>query len=215
MSFASYNVPITKDGTLPVRLFGEKLNIKRLQEKKIPWLICYGTEDDLVEKETALAPLDFIDAEVTPFPKGHVAIATSWSSPDSACALHKRFGDGKYRGPVLFHMDLDAALNKAAGEASAKAKSPSKEAKPTSTARVQPKTRAATKTLVKKTQPVPETTPKKNPGESVVKVENLSSAIKKPVKLAEAETLQTAPQKKDTPKAPSPTPALKKRDNKP
>ncbi len=116
MSFASYNVPITEDGTLPVRLFGNELNLKRLKEKKIPWLICYGTEDDLVEKETALAPLDFIDAEVTPFPKGHVAIATSWSSPDSACALHTRFGEGNYRGPVLFHMDLDAALTKAASE---------------------------------------------------------------------------------------------------
>jgi hypothetical protein len=97
-------------------LFGNELNLKRLKEKKIPWLICYGTEDDLVEKETALAPLDFIDAEVTPFPKGHVAIATSWSSPDSACALHTRFGEGNYRGPVLFHMDLDAALTKAASE---------------------------------------------------------------------------------------------------
>jgi hypothetical protein len=116
MSFASYNVPITEDGTLPVRLFGNELNLKRLKEKKIPWLICYGTEDDLVEKETALAPLDFIDAEVTPFPKGHVAIATSWSSPDSACALHTRFGEGNYRGPVLFHMDLDAALTKTAPE---------------------------------------------------------------------------------------------------
>jgi hypothetical protein len=83
------------------------LNLKRLKEKQIPWLICYGTGDDLVEKETALATLDFIDAEVTPFPKGHVAIATSWSSPDSACALHTRFGDGNYRGPERFHMDLE------------------------------------------------------------------------------------------------------------
>ncbi len=116
MSFASYNVPITTDGTLPVKLFGNTLNLKRLKEKKIPWLICYGTEDDLVEKETALAPLDFIDAEVTPFPKGHVAIATSWSFPESACALHTRFGKGNFRGPVLFHMDLDAALTKAAPE---------------------------------------------------------------------------------------------------
>ena len=116
MSFASYNSPITEDGTLPVELFGNKLNLKRLQEKKIPWLICYGTGDDLVEKETALAPLDFIDVEVTPFPKGHVAIATSWSSPDSACALHTRFGEGNYRGPVRFHMDLDAALTEAALE---------------------------------------------------------------------------------------------------
>ncbi len=122
MSFASYNVPITEDGTLPVRLFGKKLNLKRLKEKKIPWLICYGTDDDLVEKETALAPLDFIDAEVTPFPKGHVAIATSWSSPDSACALHTRFWEGNYRGPVLFHMDMDAALTEALSETSKESK---------------------------------------------------------------------------------------------
>jgi len=117
MSFASYNVPIADDGTLPVRLFNKDLNLKRLQEKNIKWLICYGTHDDLVEKETALAPLDHIEAEVTPFPKGHVAIATSWSAPDSACALHTRFGEENYRGPVLFHMDMEAALTKEAEEA--------------------------------------------------------------------------------------------------
>ena len=113
ISFASYNTPITADGTLPVRLFGGELNLKRIKEKKIPWLICYGVHDDLVEKETALAPLDHLNAEVTPFPKGHVAIATSWSFPHSDCALHTRFGDGDYRGPVRFHMDLDMALDKA------------------------------------------------------------------------------------------------------
>ena len=113
MSFASYNAPISADGTLPVRLFGNKLNLTRLKEKPIPWLICYGTHDDLVEKETALAPLDHVEAEVTPFPKGHVAIATTWSAPDSACALNSRFGDGNYRGPVRFHMDMDAAFTKA------------------------------------------------------------------------------------------------------
>ena len=112
MSFASYNEPIASDGTLPIKLFNKKLNLKRLKEMGIPWLICYGEGDDLVEKETALAPLDFIEAEVTPFPKGHVAIATSWSDPNSACALHTRFGDGNWRGPVLFQMDLDAALRK-------------------------------------------------------------------------------------------------------
>ncbi len=106
MSFASYNTPIASDGTLPVKLFGRKLNLKRLQEKKIPWLICYGEHDDLVEKETALAPLDFVDAEVTAFPKGHVAIATSWSDPNSAYALHTRFADGT-RGPVRFQLDLE------------------------------------------------------------------------------------------------------------
>ena len=107
ISFASFNTPITEDGTLPVQLFGKKLNLKRIREKNLPWLICYGIHDDLVEKETALAPLDHLEAEVTPFPKGHVAIATSWSSPKSACALHTRFGEGNHRGPVRFHMDLD------------------------------------------------------------------------------------------------------------
>ena len=110
ISFASYNTPITADGTLPVQLFGRKLNLKRITEKRIPWLICYGTQDDLVEKETALAPLDYVPAEVTPFPKGHVAIATSWSDPKSACALHTRFGEGNWRGPVRFQLDLNDAF---------------------------------------------------------------------------------------------------------
>jgi hypothetical protein len=112
MSFDSYNIPITEDGTLPIKLFGKKLNLKRLRQKKIPWLICYGESDDLVEKETALAPLDYIDAEVTAFPKGHVAIATSWSHPNSACALHTRFGEKNYRGPVRYQLDLDADFNR-------------------------------------------------------------------------------------------------------
>jgi hypothetical protein len=110
ISFASYTIPITADGTLPIQLFGRKLNLKRITEKGIPWLICYGTQDDLVEKETALAPLDYVPAEVTPFPKGHVAIATSWSDPKSACALHTRFGEGNWRGPVRFHLDLNDAF---------------------------------------------------------------------------------------------------------
>jgi hypothetical protein len=109
-SFVSYNIPITQDGTLPVTLFGRKLNFNRLQEKGIKWLICYGENDDLVEKEAALAPLDYVDVEVTPFPKGHVAIATSWSNPTSACALHTRFGDQNYRGPVRFQLDLEDSL---------------------------------------------------------------------------------------------------------
>jgi hypothetical protein len=107
MSFASYNTPITSDGTLPVTLFGRKLNLQRLQAKQIPWLICYGLNDNLVEPHTALAPLDYVEAEVSAFPKGHVAIATSWSDPKSACALHTRFGEKNYRGPVRFHLDLE------------------------------------------------------------------------------------------------------------
>ncbi len=112
MSFESYNIPITDDGTLPITLFGRKLNFHRIAEKQIPWLICYGERDDLVEKETALAPLDFIDVEIAPFPKGHVAMATSWSDPRSEYALHTRFGENKqYRGPVRYHLDLDQALS--------------------------------------------------------------------------------------------------------
>jgi hypothetical protein len=90
VSFQSYTTPIDRDGNLPVKLFGRTLNIKRIKEKKIPWLICYGKQDDLVPPESALAPLDYVDAEVTGFPKGHVAIATSWSHPNSVYALHQR-----------------------------------------------------------------------------------------------------------------------------
>jgi hypothetical protein len=111
VSFASYNTPIRKDGTLPIKLFGQALNFNRLSAKKIPWLICYGLQDDLVEPATALAPLDYIDAEAAPFPKGHVAIATSWSHPKSAYALHTRFNEGSARGPVRFQLDLQQALD--------------------------------------------------------------------------------------------------------
>jgi hypothetical protein len=106
MSFDSYTIPIGKDGTLPFKLFGRELTFKRLQEKPMPYLICYGKEDDLVDQEAALAPLDFIKAEVTGFPKGHGAIATSWSNPQSAYALQNRFEDGS-RGPVRFQLDLE------------------------------------------------------------------------------------------------------------
>ena len=107
MSFLSYNVPITGDGTLPVSLFGRKLNLHRIPEKGVKWLICYGEKDDLVERETALAPRDYIDVEVTGFPKGHLAIATSWSNPKSEFALDARFGENKARGPVLFQLEID------------------------------------------------------------------------------------------------------------
>ena len=107
MSFASFNTPITREGVLPVKLFGNELNLHRIKEKNIKWLICYGTSDDLVETASSLAPAKFIDVETTPFPKGHVAIATSWSKPDSAYALHKRYNDNQHRGPVRFHLDID------------------------------------------------------------------------------------------------------------
>ena len=105
ISFDSYTVPVAKDGTIPVKLFGRTLNFKGIGERGIPWLICYADKDDLVDKPAALAPLDYVKAEVAVFPKGHGAIATSWSQPDTECALHKRFG--AYRGPVRFQLDLE------------------------------------------------------------------------------------------------------------
>jgi pimeloyl-ACP methyl ester carboxylesterase len=176
MSFASYNVPITADGTLPVRLFGNKLNLKRLKEKQIPWLICYGTNDDLVEKETALAPLDYVDAEVTPFPKGHVAIATSWSSPDSTCALHTRFGDGDYRGPVRFHMDLETNLTAARNLAAKLQKTSSARQKATIKKAAAKKSPAARKAIRKTAKNV--TTKQKKPIQSA-KVSKAKGAAEK------------------------------------
>lgn len=153
MSFESYNHPISEDGTLSVKLFNRKLNFKRLKEKGIKWLICYGENDDLVEKETALAPLDFIDAEVTSFPKGHVAIATSWSHPESQFALHTRFGDKQARGPVLFQLELDRELSKSDPEpkSSPKAKEAADQSKVSEKKATSGDT-SKTKTTVKKTK---------------------------------------------------------------
>jgi hypothetical protein len=113
LSLQSYKTPIDQHGTLPFKLFGRSLNMKRIQEKKIRWLICYGLRDDLVEPASALAPTRYVKAETTAFPKGHAAIATSWSHPDSTFALHKLFPDGK-RGPVRFQLDLQEAIERAA-----------------------------------------------------------------------------------------------------
>lgn len=119
LSYDSYTMPVTEDGTLPVRLFGRTLNFRRVKEQGLPWLICVAEKDDLVEKESALAPTAWVDAEVTVFPKGHVAIATSWSLPDSECSLDQCFLN--FRGPVRFHLDLEAQADKAAAAASRQA----------------------------------------------------------------------------------------------
>ncbi len=111
MSFDSYTVPVAEDGTLPVKLFGRKLNFKRITEKGIKFLICYAENDDLVDKESARAPLDYVDAEVTVFPKGHGAIATTWSAVETEYAIHKRYANGS-RGPVRFQLDLDEEARK-------------------------------------------------------------------------------------------------------
>lgn len=112
LSFKSFTRPVEKDGTLPVRLFGRPLNFRRLKEKGIKWLLCIAEADDLIDEEAALAPLDWVDADVAIFPKGHAAIATTWSSPAAACSLDLDFfgtacSHGQSRGPVRFQLDLD------------------------------------------------------------------------------------------------------------
>jgi hypothetical protein len=109
MSFASYTIPVDSDGNMPFELFGRKLNIRHLENKGINFQICYAEKDDLVEKMSAIAPLDFINAEVAVFPKGHGAIATSWSKPDSPCPLDGEFNG--FRGPVKFHLDMEEKLD--------------------------------------------------------------------------------------------------------
>ncbi|MDQ7784079.1 MAG: hypothetical protein RDU20_14440 [Desulfomonilaceae bacterium] len=106
MSFDSYTVPISSRGDLPVKLFGRRLNFDYFREKDIRFQICYASRDDLVDPPAALAPKEFIDVETTEFPKGHAAIATSWSDPSTEFALHKRYPGGT-RGPVRFQLDLN------------------------------------------------------------------------------------------------------------
>jgi hypothetical protein len=153
VSFASYNTPITSDGSLPIRMFGRELNLKRLAAKNIKWLICYGLQDDLVEPETALAPLDFVKAEATPFPKGHVAIATSWSYPRSAYALHMRYEKENTRGPVRFQLDLQTELDTQKAPA---ASNTTKAAKPKTATKTPTKAPAKARATRKKRSAKPE-----------------------------------------------------------
>ena len=114
MSYDSYTRPVDKEGNLPVTLFGRTLNFKHIMDKNIHFLIAYAENDDLITKETAMAPLDYIEAEVTIYPKGHGGIATSWSVPTSECAHHTCFlgesGRRKLRGIVRYHLDLEEGL---------------------------------------------------------------------------------------------------------
>jgi len=106
MSFDSYTIPISSSGRLPFKLFGKELCLDYLRDKGIRFQICYAAKDDLVDPASALAPREYVPVELAEFPKGHAAIATSWSDPDSEYGLHKTFPNGQ-RGPVRFHLDLD------------------------------------------------------------------------------------------------------------
>jgi poly(3-hydroxyalkanoate) synthetase len=112
-SFTAYTDPITKDGTLPVTIRGKKLNFKHITEKNIKFMICIAEKDDLVEKAASTAPADYLDVEITQFPKGHVAMMTSWTNPNSEFPLHGRWGENnEVRGPVRLQMDMDEEADK-------------------------------------------------------------------------------------------------------
>jgi len=110
MSFDSYTIPISSEGDLPFKLFDRRLNLNHFSDKGIKFLICYAGKDDLVDPSSALAPQDFIEVELAEFPKGHAAIATSWSDPETVYGLHKRYPNGQ-RGPVRFQMDMDREIS--------------------------------------------------------------------------------------------------------
>ena len=114
LSVSSYTKPVAGDGTLPIKLFGRSLNFKRFKEKGIKWLLCIAERDELVDEAAALAPLDYIDAEVTRFPKGHTSVAVTWAWPTSECALQMKYDKApcatdNSRGPVRFQLDLEEA----------------------------------------------------------------------------------------------------------
>jgi len=112
LSFLSYTVPVREDGCLPITFFGRPLNFKHLERYVKGVQICIAEADDLVDGPAALAPLDYVRPgfiDVTVFPKGHGAIATSHSDPDSEFAMNKRFTYKglEFCGPVRYHLDVE------------------------------------------------------------------------------------------------------------
>lgn len=92
-----YRYPIAEDGTLPVTLFGETLNIRHMNDMPgFCWNLAYAVKDDMVEPASATAPETFLHKsvlEVVPYSGGHVAIATSHPNPASKCSLNACFAN--------------------------------------------------------------------------------------------------------------------------
>lgn len=107
LSAESFAKPISPDGTLPLTLFNQTLNLEHLKRIGVRWMVCVAETDNIVERDAALAPLNHIEAEVCVFPKGHAAIATSHSSPKSPFAFNQIFQHNgeTYKGPVVFHLE--------------------------------------------------------------------------------------------------------------
>jgi poly(3-hydroxyalkanoate) synthetase len=106
MSAQTYKTPIADDGTLPVTLFDQPLNLHDLKALGVAWYVAYSIGDDLVDPDSVLTVLDHLQdddvLEITAFPGGHVSILTSHSAEHSKYPLDGEF-DG-LRGPIKFHM---------------------------------------------------------------------------------------------------------------
>lgn len=110
MSTLTFQQPVSDDGTLPVTLFGGKLNIRDLKKLGIKWYQCYAIRDDLVTPECATAANKFLDETVlesVPFPGGHVSILTSPLNPKSPVNGYFVGADGnQHRGPVKWLLEF-------------------------------------------------------------------------------------------------------------
>ena len=119
MSSSTFQEPIAEDGTLPVQLYGQPLNLKGLAELKVHWYQNYAIKDDLVTPACATAGNKHLEGsdivESVAFYGGHVAILTS--PYGKKAPVNGEFVDaiGKQsRGPVKFQLDISSAKQLAA-----------------------------------------------------------------------------------------------------
>lgn len=119
MSSSTFQEPIAEDGTLPVQLYGQPLNMKGLAELKVHWYQNYAIKDDLVTPACAMAGNKHLEGtdvvESVAFYGGHVAILTS--PYGKKAPVNGEFVDAtgkKARGPVKFQLDISSAKQLAA-----------------------------------------------------------------------------------------------------
>lgn len=111
MSSHTFQDPIADDGTLPVKLFDQPLNIKNLIDLNVPWYQNYAIKDDLVTPPCATAGNKFLEGwnglESVAFFGGHVAILTSPYGKKAPVTGNFTDANGNAsRGPVKFQMDI-------------------------------------------------------------------------------------------------------------
>ena len=113
MSSHTFQDAIADDGTLPVKLFDEPLNIKNLIDLKVPWYQNYAIKDDLATPACATAGNKHLEGwdglESVAFFGGHVAILTSPYGKKAPVTGEFTDANGNAaRGPVKFQMDISS-----------------------------------------------------------------------------------------------------------